>query len=138
MKTMKRAFLSVLAAMLMIISVSVFTHEHDSFEISDEEPYLAEDNIIDNTIPSLEIVEESDGTYTVTVLDASGNVIAVHERLVGTVEEVIEQVYNTLIGRQVRCSHIPFAHDQVWGGINHIIGPTQCTMVRTLFWQCRE
>lgn len=34
------------------------------------------------------------------------------------------------------CTHIPCRAKEVWGGINHIISGSTCTMVRYKFYQC--
>ena len=87
-------------------------------------------------MPTLEIVEKN-GVYSVKAMDSEGNIIYQQENMEGTAEEITENVYNILFMSRTRsCTHIPCTHTIVWGGINHYISGSTCTMIRQQFYKC--
>lgn len=87
------------------------------------------------------MIDNEDGTFSVTAMDCDGNVIFTDQKVSGSVDEIIEGVYKSIYNdykRNVKssCTHIPCNSVIVWGGINHIIIGNTCTMVRSQFYAC--
>lgn len=112
-----------------------------------ETTYVKEGNYIYTSkadIPTLDMYKNEDGTYSVTATDKDNNVIYEADGLVGTIDEVMSNVYSVVLntapyntlGTKATCTHIPCANKIVQGGINHIINGTFCTMVTSKFYQC--
>lgn len=86
--------------------------------------------------PTLEI-NENNGTCSVTATDANGNIVFEKTENADSIEDIIYSTYDTILAESAKsCTHIPCRHNKVWGGINHIISGSTCTMVRYKFYQC--
>lgn len=102
---------------------------------------ISMENIYDE-IPSLEIIENvEDGTYSICAVDSKNNVIYEKNGLTGSIDDVIYQVYSEIYSFTAcsrACSHVPYSHNVVQGGVNHIINSSTgfCTMVTSKFYQC--
>lgn len=95
-------------------------------------------------VPTFEMVDNEDGTFSITAVDCDGNVIFTEEKVSGSVDEIIEDVYkaiyNDYVGKERNakssCTHIPCNQSKVWGGINYVISGDTCTMIRSQFYKC--
>lgn len=47
-------------------------------------------------VPTFEMVDNEDGTFSVTAVDCDGNVIFTEEKVSGSVDEIIEDVYKAI------------------------------------------
>lgn len=93
-------------------------------------------------VPTLEMIDNQDGTFSVTAIDCDGTVIFTEQKMTGSMDEIIESayrsIYNSYAGKsKSSCTHIPCNHEKVWGGINHIIDGDTCIMVRSQFYKCK-
>ncbi len=93
-------------------------------------------------IPTIEMIDNEDGTFSVTAMDCDGNVTLTEQKVSGSVNEIIEGVYKSIYNdytakAKSSCTHIPCNSEEVWGGINHIISGSTCTMIRSKFYKCK-
>lgn len=137
---MKKAMMFLLAAMIFMLP----TQTAMAAEISDINREAWEDIGSMADVPTFEMVDNEDGTFSVTAVDCDGNVIFTEEKVSGSVDEIIEDVYkaiyNDYVGEERNakssCTHIPCNQSKVWGGINHVISGDTCTMIRSQFYKC--
>lgn len=131
----KRVLALLIITLLAIVPANSILAAEPEVSESQESVVLEDENV-----PTLELKEDSEnGTWTVTVKDNEGNIISENSNIVGTSEEIVIDTYNSLmmnVETIASCSHVPFSHSQVLGGINHIIRGNTCTMVRYKFFKC--
>lgn len=135
---MKKTIMFLLAAMLFMLPAQ--TAMASEMSVTKGEVQENSENMIE--MPTLEMINDEDGTFLVTATDCDGNVIFAGQKMSGSVEEIVEHVYMSIYNEYDRkakssCTHIPCNQEKVWGNINHIINGDTCTMVKSQFYKCK-
>lgn len=135
---MKNTIMFLLAAILFMVPAQT--------AMASEMPNMNKESLENvgsmEDVPTLEMIDNQDGTFSVTAINCDGNVIFTEQNVAGNADEIIEgvykSVYNDYAGKvKGSCTHIPCNHEIVWGGINHIIDGDTCIMVRSQFYKCK-